>query len=112
VKAKQNKEFIRCFPSAGRCSAVSRKARIHQAQWLLGKTNAITPNISPFLLLPPTLYAEYDLKWHGTSLWSGGVSCPGRVPSQLLVHPQPPYWWGGVRSRKGLDSVQALLSSN
>jgi len=34
-----------------------------------------------------------------------GVSCPSCVPSQLLVHPQPTRWWGGVRSRKGLDSV-------
>lgn len=31
------------------------------------------------------------------------------VSPQLLVHPQSPHWW--VRSRKGLDSLQALLSN-
>ena len=49
-----------------------------------------TPNISPLLpsfLLPPALYAEHDVIWYGVSLWSVGVSCPGCVPSQLLVHP-------------------------
>ena len=65
----------------------------------------------PFLLLPPALYAEHDVIWYGISLWSVGVSSPSCVPSQLLVHPQPTHWWGGVRSRKGLDSVQALLSN-
>lgn len=25
---------------------------------------------------------------------------------------QAPHWWGGLRSRKNVDSVQALLSSN
>jgi len=34
------------------------------------------------------------------------------VSSQLLVHPQPTHWLGGVRSRKVLDAVLALLSSN
>jgi len=28
MQAKQNKEIIHHFPSAGRCSAISRKARL------------------------------------------------------------------------------------
>ena len=39
--------------------------------------------------LPPALYAEHDVIWCGIILQSVGVSCPGCVPSQLLVYPQP-----------------------
>ncbi|KAK4827352.1 hypothetical protein QYF61_017277, partial [Mycteria americana] len=42
-------------------------------------------------------YTEHDAIWYGIALWSVGVSCPSRVPSQLLVQPQPPRWWGGVK---------------
>jgi len=31
VQAKENKEFVHCFLSAGRCSAISRKAGLHHA---------------------------------------------------------------------------------
>jgi len=55
--------------------------------------------------LSPGLYADHDIIWPGLSLWSVGVSCPTWVPSQLLVHPQPPRWQGHVRSLKGLDAV-------
>ena len=41
-----------------------------------------------------------------------GSAVPAVSPPQLLVPPQPPRWWGGVRSKKGLDSVQALLSNS
>ena len=51
------------------------------------------------------LIAECDVIWYGKSLWPVWVSCPSCVPSQLLVHPQPPCWWERVRSRKGLDTV-------
>lgn len=54
------------------------------------------------VLLPPALCAEHDTIWDGTSLWSAGISHPVCVPSQLLVYPQSPHWWGGVWSRKGL----------
>jgi len=101
--SKGNKEFIHHFPWAGRCSDISRKAGLHHMWWLLGKTNTITPKVPPFLLLPPTLYAQHDVIWHGISLWSIGVSSSSCVPSQLLVHPAP--WCGDVRSRGGLDSV-------
>ena len=48
--SKANKEVIRYFSSASRCSAISRKAGLHHAQWLLGKTSIITLNVpaSPF----------------------------------------------------------------
>ena len=66
----------------------------------------------PPFLLPPALYAEHVVIRCGIPLWSHGVSCPGCVPSRLLVAPQPSLCWGRVRSRKGLDAGQALLSNN
>lgn len=39
------------------------------------------------------------------------VQLPWLCPLQLPVHPHPAGWWGRSRSRKGLDPVQALLSS-
>jgi len=48
---------------------------------------------------------EHGIIWYGKSLWLFGVSCPGSVPSQLPVHPQPAHWQGCVRSRKGLGSL-------
>jgi len=85
MHTKQNKELIHYFPSSGRCSAISRKAGLHYMQWLLGKTNAITPSASLFLT---AFIAEHDTIRYGMSLWSVGVSCPSCVPSQLLAHPQ------------------------
>ena len=70
----------------------------------LGRQNAVTPNVPPFLLLPPALCAEHDAIWSGISLWPVGVSCPGCVPSQLLV-PPPAYslvGWGEKQKRPGL----------
>jgi len=58
MQAKQNKELIPYFPSAGRCSAFSSKAGLHHAQQLLGKRNVITLNILPFLLLPSSVIAD------------------------------------------------------
>ncbi|XP_074886414.1 iron-sulfur cluster transfer protein NUBPL isoform X4 [Buteo buteo] len=52
--------------------------------------------------LTTTLDAVHDIIRSGIPLGSVGASCPGCVPSQLLVPPQPARWWGGVRSRKGL----------
>jgi len=41
------------------------------------------------------------------STMSYGVECPfGQLVSAVPpVHPQPPRWWGGLSSRKGLDSA-------
>lgn len=45
------------------------------------------------------------------SLWREFL-CPSCVPSRVPVHLQSPHWWGEVISRKGLGSMQALLSNN
>ena len=87
-RAKQKKGFLHCFPSAGRRSAVSRRAGLHRTSRCLGKTKA-SPQMSPFLL-PPALCAERDAVQHRVPLGSAGVSCPGCAPSPLLVRPQPP----------------------
>jgi len=59
---------------------------------------------APFLHLSPDLYiAEHDIIQYGISLWSVGVSCPGCVPSHLLVHPQPTHWWESGRCRRILE---------
>lgn len=60
----------------------------------------------------PAFIAEHDAMWYGITLWSAGVCCPGCVPFQVLVQAQPDRWGGRVRSRKGLEAVQALLSNN
>lgn len=60
----------------------------------------------PFLLLPPALCAEHDAVWSEISLWSGGVSCPSYILSQLFVHPQPTRCQGAVRGRKGLTLLK------
>jgi len=51
VQAKQNQEFIHCFPSAGRC-LISRKAGLHHTEQLLGKTNTITLSVPPYFFCP------------------------------------------------------------
>jgi len=61
MQAKQNKEFIHYFPSAGRCSSTSRKAGLCHAQRLLGKTNAIALNVPLFLLLYMLSMASYGM---------------------------------------------------
>ena len=107
MQVKRNKEFFPCFPSAGRCPAISGKAI--RAAW---NTNAITPKIPHFLLPPPAFIAEHNVIGYGISLWWVGVSCPGSVPSQYLVHPQGPRWRGGAGHSEGLEAVRALLSSS
>ena len=106
MQAKQSKEFIHSFPwQAGVQPSPGKQGSITRNGYL-GRENAITPNVPPFLLLPPAVCAEHDAAWCGISLWSAGVSCPSRVPSQLLVHPQPTRWWGGVRRDKALTLCQ------
>lgn len=109
--AEENKEFIHPFPCPGRCSAMPRKSGLHHVSQWLGKSNATTPNVPLFLLFSPAPSAEQGTIWYGMCLGSVGVSCSRYVPSQLPVNPKFP-WWGGMRSRRGLDSVLALLSIN
>jgi len=81
VQARQNKELTHHFLSAGRCLSISRKTGLHHAYQLLGKTRAVTVNVTPFLLLPPAFIVEYDVVWCAISLWSISVSCPSCDPS-------------------------------
>lgn len=72
---------------------------------LLRNKKAIIPNVPS-----PSFFSQlYMLKamWYITEYLFGhlGVSCPGCVPVQLPVHPQPSCW-----GRKGC--VKALLSRN
>ena len=46
---------------------------------------------------PPSLYTGHDITWYGIPLWPVWVSCPGCVPSHLLV-PLQPSCWLGIRS--------------
>jgi len=46
----------------------------------------------------PSLYAEHDVVWYGISLRPAGLSCPGCIPAQLLVHPLSPCWRGCTSS--------------
>ena len=49
---------------------------------------------SPLPASSPSLYSGHDVIWYGIALWPVWVSCPGCVPSQLLVPLQPSCWLG------------------
>jgi len=92
TQAKQNEEFIHSLLSIGRQVFSHLQENMHNLLW---KTNATTLHNSLFLV-PPAFVAEHDIVWYGISLWSVGISCPGCVLSQLLVHPQTTHWWSGA----------------
>lgn len=56
---------------------------------LLRKTNALTLEVLHFLLLSSVFIADSNVTWYEISLWSSGVSGPGWILSQALVHPSP-----------------------
>lgn len=97
---KQNKEFIQHFPSASRCSAISRKSNGY-----LERQSMSLLTLLSFPVIPPALYIDHDATRYRIHLWSFGISCPTQVCSQLLVHSQTSHWWGDVRSRKGVSTV-------
>lgn len=108
MQGKQHTESIHWFPWAGRCSTVIRRAGLHHAKWWLGKKNAITTNVSLFLLLPPRINTEHGTIWYGMSLCYLrsvvlAVSAPLPTPCSLLIT-------GGVEwdTEKAL-TVQDLL---
>lgn len=51
--------------------------------------------------------SEHNIMWQEKSLCSVGVSCAGRVLSQLCVHLQPSLWGGRLGRWKGLDTESA-----
>ena len=89
MQAKQNKEFIHCFPLAGRCSAIPRKAGLHHMSRFLGKTNTITPNalfsFFPQLLLLST--TSYGMEHPSAHLGSAvlAVSPPSSLCTPSLL---------------------------
>lgn len=50
---------------------------------------------------PATFNAHHEAIWNGISLGSVEANYPSCVPS-LLVHSQPPCWWGSVRGSQTL----------
>lgn len=47
---------------------------------------------------PPSFTVQRNILWYGISPESAGISCPGCIPSQLLVRPQPTHWQGSMRN--------------
>lgn len=85
MQANQNKEFIPCFPSAGRCSVTSRKAgSIVHADFLGRQMPSLWTSSSFF---PPVMIAAYDTIWCGISLWS--VVWLGPLPSSFASWASP-----------------------
>lgn len=77
-----------------------------------GMASAITQKFFHFLVPSPILYPEHDAIWYGTFFWTSGVRCPSCVPSQLVVHSQPPHSQSSRRNRKDLNECKHLLSSD
>jgi len=90
---------------AGRCAAIRRRAGLHHASWLLGKTNASTPDVPPSFIFPQLSIAEHDAVWCRMSL--GQLSWWCSTPCQLLLHPQPACWWGEEHKRPWLRASTA-----
>lgn len=103
MRAEQAKEFIPCFPRAGRCSASPGQQDSITYTSDLGKQTPSLQTSLPFFLPQILLLSMvWDNPW---VIW--GQLSPG-VPSQLLAHHQPPGRWGGGTGREGLDTVPTL----
>lgn len=60
----------------------------------------------------PSCIVDHDVIWYRIPLWTVGISFPGWVPSQFLVHPQTPHWQGIMRRwkvRKAVSTAQKQL---
>lgn len=63
--------------------------------------NSISLNIPPCSFLLPAVTAEHGTTWSGTSLRSGGVSCPVLAVSPLkLCAPSHPHWHGREKQKR------------
>lgn len=102
MQAKQNEEFICYFSLAGRCLVSSRKAGLNKLNGFLGRH---TPSLQTSL----AFIAKHGGILYAISLWPIWVTCPGCVPSKILVHPQPPCSQGSIRSRKILVSISSAM---
>jgi len=74
--------------------------------WFLGKTNAVTKNVTASSSFHWAFITKCKVIWYGIVLQSVWVSCPSWVPSQ------PTHWRGSLRDRAGFDAVQALFSNS
>ena len=102
TRAGKAKEGILSRLPIGRHSACSRRAGLHQAQWLLGKNTTIAASVTSSSFSPPPAFiSEHDILWHGVPLSSVWVNCHSCVRFQTLVHPQPTPRWGRAGERKG-----------
>lgn len=106
MQAKDTRNFFTRW--AGRCSAIPRRARLHHMWRWHGKKNAITPIAPlPFPSSSPSflcwVWWVWNIPWvsWGHLSWLCPLPTSCAPPTYLLVA------W--VRSRKGLDCVQALL---
>lgn len=91
-------EFTHYFPSAGRCSATSRKSAV---SWEDRKHHSKLHSS----VLNTGFVAGHNVIWYGISLWPVWVSCRGCVSSHLLVHP----WQGSSRSESLWLTVSTAL---
>ncbi|KAK4810277.1 hypothetical protein QYF61_015307 [Mycteria americana] len=86
----------RCLPLAARlqssCQRCGRRARA-DVKGILVVDPKVCLRFAALdgydVLWHHALHVEHDTMWCGMSLWAVGVSCPSRVPSQLLVPPSP-----------------------
>jgi len=85
MQAKQNKEFMCCFPKAGRYSLQGKQGSSRLTVSWADKCHC--SRHPSFLLLPAAFTAEHGAIWHGIALWLLWVSCPGCVLSLVLVQP-------------------------
>lgn len=85
TQAKQIKEFIYCFPQAGRCSSqfLGRRASAHiTISW---EDRCNKHKYPPSFSFPQAFDAEHDIIWFGISLWTVWASHPGFFPSHILA---------------------------
>lgn len=104
---------IHSLQLVGKCLTDSRKVGFI----MLGKTNTLSLNVLCCVLFththtnsfsfPLDFTAMQNIIWYGISLQPVSACYTVCVPSQLLVHLQPPHWWGSVivRNRRVLNAV-------
>lgn len=89
----KDKERGKKHRGAGEGKQVMQKKTIAHYPSAIAQTVPKQRQLPPTYTLSALLLRMTDIIQYGTSLWPVGVSYPSYVPSQLLVHPQPPRWW-------------------
>lgn len=109
AQAKQNKEFLCYFPRTGKCSAIPRKGSPVTMTWEdkhHHSKHLPLSSSSPIFICWAWHCMVWNTPWVSQGLLSLLCPLPGpRVsPASLLLQP--------CEDRKGLDTIQALLSSS